>query len=477
MAAATDTNRQGFALLAGTPDSAARRHLTAAVTFLVIGATVALLAGIKLAFPGVFDQTAVAGYARLRPIALNLLVHGFGFLFITSVTYYLVPRLTGRKLPFEPLANLNLVAAVAIVAAGSVGLGFGLNSGNDLAEFGLLLDILYFLVTLVPGMIVTVALVARRVNTIYPSLAFAAAAQLIYPWLYLVGNLWGLDGVGGQLQDTFMVGGILSVALPAAALAGVYYLIPRDSEQPLFSRPLAMAGFWTLLFTGLISGQTRFVAGPAPDWLDTVGAVMSLGLIITALTVAVNVWYTLDGAWDRITESPALQLTLAGVAGYLFVSVLFGIHGFRSIGTLVGLTVWYETLMLATLLGSMALLAAGFAYHAYPRMSGHAVFSGDAARAHLKLTVWGMGLFVAIGVIAAFTTSMTWTANVVSGAASNFGDGFFESMGSVRTLIRLNLLPLLAGVTAVILFGINYYRTLTSGRATVAESLVEMDDE
>ncbi len=477
MAAATNSTAGLTGLAARTPDSAARRHLIAAVVFLAAGAGFVVLASIKLGFPGVFDQTAFAGYARLRPIGFNLLVHGFGFLFITSVSYFLLPRLTGRRLPFEWVANLNLWAAVGVVAVGAGLIAIGWNSGNDLAEFGIILDILFFVVTLVPAAIVTIAVIDRRENTIYPSLAFLAAAQLIYPWLYLIGNLWRLEGAGTQLQNTFMVGGILTVALPAAAIAGVYYVVPKASNQPLYSRSLAMAGFWTLLFTGLASGQARFVAGPAADWVDTVGAVLSLGILVAALTVAANTWYTLSGAWDRVTPSAALRLTVTGVAAHVVVSALFAVQGFRAVAAIVGLTVWYDTLTIATLLGSIALLAAGFTYYAYPRMAGRAVYSDFVANRHLKLTVWGIGLATAIGVMTSVAMGMTWTSNVISGAADNFGEGFVSSMGNIRTLLKINILPLLAGALGTVVFAMNFYRTITSGRVTTSEVLTEIPDE
>jgi cbb3-type cytochrome oxidase subunit 1 len=463
-------------LLHSEQDSAARRHLLAAVAFLLVGAAVGLAAIIKLSYPSVFDAAGFASYARLRPMAFNLLVHGFGFLFVSSITYYLIPRLTGERLPFEWLANANLAGMAGVVTLGVLGIGAGFNSGGDLAEFGIVLDILFFLGSLIPAAIASLALIRRRENTIYPSLAFAVAASFIYPWLYLVGNLWAVFGVGTQLQNTFMVGGLFGFVFPAAGFAAVYYLVPKESDQPLYSRPLANAGLWTLLFTGLSVGQARFVAGPSPDWLDTVGAVLSLGLLIAALTLAANVWYTLQGAWDRVAESPALRLTIAGVAAHVVLAVLFGVQGFRAVAAIVGLTIWYDVLMLTTLLGSMTLFAAGFAYHAYPRMSGRDVFSGEAAGRHLRLTLWGMGLFLVLGVIAGLVTGMTWASNVVSGAAANTGEGFRTSMGGVRTLLIVANLPLLAGVAGVVGFAANLYRTVTSGAVTTSELLMEVGE-
>ncbi len=199
--------------------------------------------------------------------------------------------------------------------------------------------------------------------------------------------------------------------------------------------------------------------------------------MVTALTVAANTWYTLAGSWDRVTSSPALRLTLAGVAAHVVVSALFAVQGFRAVAAIVGLTVWYDTLMIATLLGSITLLAAGFAYHAYPRMSGRAVYSSFIASRHLKLTVWGMGLATAIGVMTSVAMGMTWSSNVISGAADNFGEGFVASMGNVRTLLKLNILPLLAGALGVVMFAMNFYRTITSGRVTTSEVLTEFTDE
>ena len=181
MAAATNDNSGPAAVIGGSPDSAARQHLLAAVAFLAIGAVFALLAAVKLAFPEVFDQTSFAGYARLRPIAFNMLVHGFGFMFVSAAAYYVVPRLTGRPIPFEPAARFNVLVAGGAVLVGSLLVAAGVNSGGDLAEFPLWIDVIFFASTLVPASIVTVAVVTRRENTLYPALAFVTAAALVYP--------------------------------------------------------------------------------------------------------------------------------------------------------------------------------------------------------------------------------------------------------------------------------------------------------
>lgn len=456
-------------------DSAARRHIIASVAFLAVGAAFAILASIKLAFPGVFDQAAAMGYSRLRPVSLNLLVWGFGFSFSTAVAYYLTPRLTGRRLWSEWMTTIGFIGSVALVTVGTATVALGVASGADLAEFPLWIDIPLFLLMLIPAVVVSMTTITRTENTIYVSLAFVLAAVWAGPLFFLIGNLPNITGVGTMLQSTFMVGGVLTMWLPATGMAAAYYVVPKETGNALFSRPLAMGGFWTLVFAGTMTGQNRFGGGPNPAWLESTGAVLGLGLLIAAVAIAVNVWNTFGTDWNT-ARSPALRLTAAGLVFHLVVAAAFALLGFRSVGNVVAFTTWYEGLIIATLLGSTVLMAGGFTYHAFPRLVGRSVFSDEVAARHARLTIWGVGLTAAFLMIAGTLAGLTWISNVTTGAHQNFGVGFVESMGTVRPMYVLAAITsIVAGLGAVV-YSLNVYRTYTSGDATAIETLVTVDD-
>ncbi len=226
-------------------------------------------------------------------------------------------------------------------------------------------------------------------------------------------------------------------------------------------------------------GQADFIYGVAPDWLETVAAAMSLALVVPALAVAANFAGTLQGRWGEIGESIPLRFVLTGAVGYLFVAVLVGLQGFRSVAVIVGFTSWSEGTLYATLFVVAGLWAAGFVYHAVPRITGRRLFSPRLAILHLRLTTWGGGaaaiLLWAAGVISGYT----WAGGAFAGAGTGSAEGFLETLRSVYPLYMLAGVAALVVFTGQVIFVYNVLRTFTSSAAGDLEVLVpvEVGDE
>ncbi len=143
MATATTAARSSLVdfLAPRDTDSAARRHLIAAVIFLLVAGFFTMLLFVKLAYPNFLGGQAFTTYGRLRPIAISATVLGFVTLMHMAAIYYLVPRLTGARLWNERLANLGLWLAVGVNVAAIVALAAGYSDGREWLEIPWWLDI------------------------------------------------------------------------------------------------------------------------------------------------------------------------------------------------------------------------------------------------------------------------------------------------------------------------------------------------
>ena len=137
-------------------------------------------------------------------------------------------------------------------------------AGSELAEFPPLLDWPMAAALLVPALMVTSIIRARTEQGNYVSLLYIMGAVWWYPALYVTGSIPGLANIGPFLQTSLVAGGMLTLAFPAAALGGAYYAVVKESGRPLFSGPLARAGFWTFAGTALLATPPAFSAAPPP---------------------------------------------------------------------------------------------------------------------------------------------------------------------------------------------------------------------
>ncbi|MFQ5968156.1 MAG: cbb3-type cytochrome c oxidase subunit I [Acidimicrobiia bacterium] len=475
MAAATTTDqRRGpLALLAPErPDSAATRHLLLAIPFLVLSAFLFLVLQIKVPFPGLWETNPLFAYGRLRPVAFNAAIWGWVTMGFVGVAYYLTPRLTGARLWGERIANANLWFSIFVYGAGIVALALGLSEGRNMAEFPLWLDVFVLGTLAVPTVVVTMTVRRSTEEGMYVSLWYVLAGLWWLLGLYVVGNA-PIGGVTDMLQTSFLDSGLRGLWIVGMGLAATYYLIPKITESPLYSRPIALIGFWSLAFAAVWIGPGRWIWGPIPDWSQEIAAVMSLALVLPAAAVITNFVGTLRPRWELLSESPPLRLALIGSVIYLVAAVLEALAPFRPTSTVVGLTPIWDGLLTAILFGAATLWIGAFSMHALPRMLGRRLFSQDLARRQLRYLVVGVSVVAATQLSTALYSGYTWIGGAQSGAYQNTGAGFAnqitDALQPLYLLIALASILILVGVS---IYAYNIYRTVTSGQAGLKEELV-----
>lgn len=474
--AALRSSLVGF-LAPAEPDSAARRHLIVATLFLLVAGFVTLLLFAKLPYPAFLGRQAATTYGRLRPIALSTTVLGWLTLAHLAAIYYLVPRLTGARLWNERLANVGLWLAVLVNVAVIVVLAAGVTDGREWLEIPWWLDIAVIVMLGVPTVVVTGTVRNRREEGLYVSLWYLLAGLYWVAALFVVGNIPNLYGAAAQIQSSFFVSGLTELWLVGTGIGTVYYLIPKITGNPLYSRQLALIGFWSLAFAGAWVGQSRFVYGPAPDWLETAAAVMSVALLVAALAVVTNLVGSMQGKWEMVRESAALRVALAGTVIYLLVAVVRVLQGFRSVAAVIGLTTFGDGTIVLVLFGLATLWAAAFTYHALPRLIGREIFRDGLATLHLRLTLLGVGALSALLWVAGLISGYSWAGGALSGAYAAAGEGFLNTLQQVRLPYILAFLAAAVMFAGQAVFAYNVYRTFTSGTAAPHELLVEVPDE
>ncbi|MGH8924243.1 MAG: cbb3-type cytochrome c oxidase subunit I [Acidimicrobiia bacterium] len=447
------------------PDTAASRYLFAATAFLGLGAILWLAALASTRFPGLLPLT----FGHLRAMASIVLFLGWLVLGLSSAIFYLLPRLTGAPLQLEKQLNLALPVAVTVVLVGVAVIGLGFGDGGEPFALPWWWDLPVLALTALPLGPALLTMRARTEGVVYPSLWFALAGALWLPVLYLIGNIPLVSSLAHALSDLVFTAGFLNVWAVGVATGAAYYVVPKTSGQPLASRQLAKVGYWSLLFGAIWMGPAQLAAGPLPEWLQAIAAVLGLALPLSAVANATNLALTVRARWPA--NEPVVLAALAGSSLVALASLLAGLASFRSAAVLVGFTVFWEGIYVLFLAG-IALLFAAFAWQAIPNLVGRTLASTERALKVVRLiAISGVAtglLLVLAGVIG----GLSWSGAGFTGVFDNVGTGWLQSSGLPGIFVGLSVLAGLFLTWSLLGLAVSIYRSLTSGRATVQEVLV-----
>lgn len=476
MALTAEKNRSKAGPIRGA-DSADRVALFLAGVFLLLAVGLQVLASLKLAYPSFLPGVAILSYGRLQPMANTAALFGWLTFSNLAIVYYLLPRLTGARLWKEPVAVTATIATAILTVLAVLAIGLGYTDGRPLAEFHAVADALLVVAYLVPLAVTAQTIRHRTETSTYVSLYYVLAGLVWLIGAVIVGNIPGEAVVGGVVQNGFYASTIYAQWAVGVGIGAAYYIIPKTTGNPLYSRPLAMVGFWSLVITSLWAGLGTQVYGPVGDWAETIGTVFALGTIIPAVAVLANLSGTMAGKWNMFRTHPDVRFALVGSVAAALVAVVGGVQGFRSVSAVLGLTPFAGGTQIATVWGVGTLFACAFGFHAVPRTFGRRLFSTSLGLTQLRLLLTGLVLAAGAWWAAGLESGYTWLAAAYAGTSAIAGDGFSATSNAVGGLYSLALLGMLIVEAGALVYAYNLWRTVTSGEATTREVLVLVAEE
>ncbi len=376
--------------------------------FLILGAAGMLLQALRLSVP---DLLNVAGFSfgRVQPAALGAITFGWAVLGSLGAAYYAVPRLVG-PLRLGPLANLSVVSVAVGTALGIVSVLLFETAPGFQLEFPLFADAL-----IIAGLVLAAGVIVEtsRDRRAYISVWFFAAAFTFGALGLGLSNL-PLDGLGHALSLRVGQAAVWTLIL-GSAVGTLYFLIPRGTGNALYSAKLSAISFWTLFGVFGWIGPALMTYGPAPAWLDTIGALFAIATIVPVASVLANLGLTLQGRWGDITSSSVLTLAVASLVSLALLAVHVIGLGVRSASAVVQYTPWVEAGPLLVTLGVATFALFGL------RVEG----AGDRPVSwFIRGLVAGVMGLVLILWINGLATGLTWLAGPNSQDFTNAGSGF-----------------------------------------------------
>jgi cbb3-type cytochrome c oxidase subunit I len=360
-----------------------------------MGLTLAL----QFVFPDLFRGVSVLVFSRLRQEHTNTVMFAFLSGGMMGLWLYIVPQLTGRKLWSEALGNVTVILWNLAVAWGIVNLAIANTQSREYAEFIWVVDVAVIVALLCNTFNIYMTVGHRVENKLYVSLWYISGTLIWMPLLYFIGNvMWNpptgaITGINDTIFNWFYGHNVLGLWFTTGLLPVIYYIVPKETNTPLYSHFLSLVAFWgiALFYTGV--GAHHLLWAPIPYWLKTIAVAESIGMILPVVAFMMNIFLTMRGNWNKIISSIPLRFVVTGWAGYILVSYQGSHQALRSINELTHFTQYVPGHAHLSLMFFAASTIMGASYHILPKILNCKLFSRKLANIQYALYVIGFTFF------------------------------------------------------------------------------------
>ncbi|MDQ2933443.1 MAG: cbb3-type cytochrome c oxidase subunit I [Chloroflexota bacterium] len=400
-------------LIPDWPGSAATGFLVVATLWLALAGGIGLLAvGLRI-FPNVSLSLPLIGDAKFQVDAgraqlafLNAVVYGWLTNAGIAAIFFITSRLTGRRLFMEKMAmlgllflNVGVLAGIAWIYIANLGPATGLSAFaapvNGLMLLGVLLAAGAFF-----GTEGDPTRGSRYISSWYFAIALLALLGLLAGNVVL--GVLDLPEKTEALASLFAERALEAYWLLGVALGTLYYVIPREAENPLYSTGVALLGWATWLLLAGPSALAPLVDPSVPYFVTTLGIVTTLLMLVPAFLVVANLVLTVRGRWSLLLSAGALPFAIVSLAFLLGTALLQGIGALRAVQVLVDHTEWINGAFIYATLGAYTFAMLSFAEYSLPRLlrrewgggflSGAELWTGFAGATIAGLALIGGGL-------------------------------------------------------------------------------------
>ena len=349
------------------------------VVYLVVGTLVGVYIAAELAYPFLNDlgtDTPYLQFGRLRPLHTNAVIYAFGGSALMASAFYIVQRTNQTRLWSNKMAWFTFWGWNLIILSAVISFPLGITSGKEYAELEWPIDIAITLVwaSYMYNFIMTIHIRNRdKVPHVYVANWFFMGMMVMVTYLHVVNSLAipvGMfksysifSGVQDAMIQWWWGHNAVGFFLTAGFLGMMYYFVPKQAQRPVYSYRLSVIHFWALMFGYVWLGAHHLQYTALPDWAGSLGATISLAMIIPSWGGAINGILTLSGAWDRLREDYILRFLIMSLAFYAMGTFEGPVMSANTVNALSHYTDWTIGHVHSAALGWNVMVAAGALYH------------------------------------------------------------------------------------------------------------------
>jgi cytochrome c oxidase cbb3-type subunit 1 len=318
----------------------------------------------------------------------------------------------------------------------------------------------------------------RREKSLYISLWYYIATFLGVAMLYLFNNMEVptrlISGMGSWLHSVSMYSGsndalvqwwyghnAVAFVFTVPIIAMIYYYLPKESGQPVFSYKLSLLSFWGLMFVYLWAGGHHLIYSTVPDWMQTMSSIFSIILILPSWGSALNMLLTMKGEWGQLKESPLIKFMVLASTFYMLSTLEGPIQSIKSVNALAHFTDWIPGHVHDGTLGWVAFMIISAIMHMAPRFYKREIYSKKLLETQFWLQTTGIVLYFSSMWIAGITQGMMWRAVDQYG---NLAYSFIDTVTVLHPYYTLRGIGGLFFFVGLFMWAYNFIKTMTSAK-------------
>jgi len=466
----------------------AKMFAITAIVLGIVGMTIGVFIAFELAFPDLNYLFGEYGtFSRLRPLHTDSVAFGFTLSGIWAGWYYSAQRMLKVSMAESPfmmfIGKLHFWLYIAVVAAVVVSLLLGITTSKEYAEFEWPIDVGIVVVWVIYGINMFGMIGIRREKYLYISMWYYIAFYVAIAMLYIFNNMevptYFVSGYGDWYHSVSMYAGsndalvqwwyghnAVAFVFTTPIIALIYYFLPKESGQPVYSYKLSLLSFWGLMFVYLWAGGHHLLYSTVPDWMQTMGSIFSVILILPSWGSAINMLLTMKGEWGQLQTNPLIKFMILASTFYMFSTLEGPIQAIKSVNALAHFTDWIPGHVHDGTLGWVGFMIIAAIYHMTPRIAKREIWSKKLTDAQFWIQTTGIVLYFSSMWIAGITQGMMWRATDEYG---NLAYSFIDTVTVLHPYYTIRAVGGLLYLTGIFLWGFNIYKTFTAGRVLERE--------
>jgi cytochrome c oxidase cbb3-type subunit 1 len=190
----------------------------------------------------------------------------------------------------------------------------------------------------------------------------------------------------------------------------MYYFVPKQANRPIYSYRLSVIHFWALMFGYVWLGAHHLQYTALPDWTGSLGAAVSIAMIIPSWGGAVNGMMTLSGAWDRLRTDYVLRFLIMALAFYAMSTFEGPVMSLKTVNALSHYTDWTIGHVHSGALGWVAGISIGAIYHLMTRLFHTEMWSERLVNFHFWTATIGTVVYIVAMWVSGIMQGLMWRA-------------------------------------------------------------------
>ena len=273
-------------------DQVVRLFLLAAAVWGIVGMSIGVYAAAEMVWPSLNFGVPWLTFSRIRPAHTFGVIFAFGGSALIGTCYYIVQRTGHTRLAFTALANFTFWGWQLGCLLAMVTMPLGITQSKEYAEPEWFIDIAVAVVWVSFGTVFFATIARRRIRHIYVSNWYYGALIIAVGLLHIVNNIAFpvsltksypvYSGAADAMVQWWYGHNAVAFFLTAGFLGMMYYFVPRQAQQPLWSYRFSIVNFWALISIYMWAGPHHLLYTALPDWVQSLGMAFSLILLCRA---------------------------------------------------------------------------------------------------------------------------------------------------------------------------------------------------